>query len=133
MLARQRRGDGSGTPVQPWGGAYASNGFAAELRASHPSGTGRVKAELEACPPGVPFSDASCTTVLTPTWVAVNGTTQEVLLAHTFSGLSSNTLYRWRARVLYAPSTGTVPAEPAHGPWRRPDAQAAEGDIRLPE
>ncbi len=137
VLARQRRGNGSGIVVQPWGRSRSATGFAAELRASHPQGTGRVKAELEACPsdgaPAVPFGDASCTTAFTPSWVTVNGTTPEVLLSHTFTGLVNNTLYRWRARVLHAPAVGTVPANPEHGPWRRLGAQSVEGDIRLPE
>ncbi len=136
VLARQRRGNGSGIAVQPWGGAHSGTGFAAELRASHPYGTGRVKAELEACPDGPPavaFGHASCTTALTPTWIAVNGTTPDVLISHTFSGLTPNTLYRWRARVLHAASTGAIATEPAHGPWRRVAGQSVEADIRLPE
>jgi hypothetical protein len=133
VLARQRRGDDSGTPVQPWGSAYSSGGWVAELRASHPSGSGRVQAELEACPAGVAFGQVSCTTALTPTWLTVNGATPDVQLSYSFSALTSNTLYHWRARVLHAPSTGPFPAEPFHGPWRRLDAQSVEADIRLPE
>ena len=136
VLARQRRGNGSGIAVQPWGLAQSTTGFAAELRANHPSGTGRVKAELEACPdgpPAVPFGHVSCTSALTPSWLAVNGTTPEVLLSHTFAGLTNNTLYRWRARVLHAPATGAIPVNSAHGPWRRLGAQSVEADIRLPE
>jgi hypothetical protein len=136
VLARQRRGNGSGIAVQPWGGAYSGTGFAAELRANHPQGAGRVKAELQACPAGPPavaFGDASCTTLVSPSWLAVNGATPEVLISETFSGLTNNTLYRWRARVLHAPATGTIPTEPAHGPWRRLGAQSVEADIRLPE
>ncbi len=107
--------------------------FAVELTASHPDGTGRVKAELEACRPGVPFGDASCTSALTPSWVLVNGAAPDVLLSHTFAGLTPDTLYRWRTRVLHAPPTGAVPSEPAHGPWRHLGAQAVEADLRLPE
>jgi hypothetical protein len=131
VLARQRRADGSATPVQPWG--LAQSGIRAELRASHPQGAGRVKAQLQACPPSVPFGHASCASELTPIWVAVNGATPDVAISHTFAGLTSHTLYRWRARVLQAPATGAIPANPAHGPWRRLGAQSVEGDIRLPE
>jgi FG-GAP repeat protein len=134
VLARQRRGDGSGVAVEPWGSSESATGFAAEIRAHHPNGAGRVRAEIEACPAGVAFDDASCTTALTPGWVAVNGATPEVVLSDPFMGLTNNRLYRWRARVLHAPSTGTIPGEPAHGPWRRYRAQAVEADIRvLPE
>jgi hypothetical protein len=131
VLARQKRGDGSGIPVQPWGGAHSGTNFVAELRANHPRGRGRVKAQLQACPSGAQFGDASCTTVTTPTWLTVNRTTPDVLISHTFAGLAEGELYRWRARVLHAPATGPLPANPAHGPWRRPTAQATEADIRL--
>jgi hypothetical protein len=135
VLARQQRGDGSGTPVQPWGHAGADeSGFAVRLTASHPAGAGRVRGEIEVCPAGAPFGDASCVSGLTPSWVNVHGGLPEADLAHTFTGLAPNSLYRWRARVLHAPATGTTPAAPAHGPWRRLGAQAIEADIRvLPE
>jgi hypothetical protein len=133
VLARQRRGDGSGVAVQPWGGAHSGIGFAAELRAGHPQGTGRVKAQLQACPAGVPFGSGSCANALTPTWITLNGATPEVLISHAFAGLAGNTLYRWRARILHASATGPIPANSPHGPWRRVAAQSVEGDIRLPE
>jgi hypothetical protein len=129
VLARQRRSDGSGIPVQPWGLSHSSSGFAVELRAKHPEGTGRVRAELEACPPGLPFGDPGCATALTPA-VAVGGALPEAAIAHTFTDLAPDALFRWRARVLHAPPTGPFPAHPSHGPWRRPFAQAAEGDVR---
>jgi hypothetical protein len=132
---RARQGTTLGALVQPWGKALATPepAFTAELRASHPDGTGRVKAEFEACPSGVAFGDASCTSAVTPDWIAVNGATPDVVLSHTLSGLANESLYRWRARVLHAPATGPVPAHPEHGPWRRFGAQAVEADLRLPE
>jgi hypothetical protein len=134
VLARQRRGDGSGVAVDAWGRSESATGFAAELRAHHPDGAGRVRVEAEACPAGTAFGDASCTTALTPGWVAVNGAASEVLLSETFSGLTNDALYRWRARVLHAPATGPLPAQPSHGPWRRYQAQSVEADVRvLPE
>ncbi len=131
VLARQRRGDGSGVPVAPWGVSRHATDFTAELRASHPEGTGRAKAEFQACPPAVPFGDASCTSATTPSWVPVAGEFPEAVLSHTFSGLTTDTLYRWRARVLHAPATGPLPANPAHGPWRHANAQALEADVRV--
>ncbi len=134
VLARQRRGDGSGIPVQPWGGAVSATSFAAELRGSHPAGTGRVRGEFEACPAGVPFGSGSCTTALSPAWEALGAfLAPDILLPHMFNALTSNKLYRWRARVQYASSTGTPSPNPAHGPWRRLGAQSVEADIRLPE
>ena len=45
-------------------------------------------------------------------------------------------LYRWRARILYAPFTVTQagitePPNPEYGPWRRVDAQSNEADILI--
>jgi hypothetical protein len=58
-----------------------------------------------------------------------------VTLGQLVDGLDPEILYRWRARVLYAPYSVTqpgitAPANPAHGPWRRAAAQADEADIR---
>jgi hypothetical protein len=128
-LARQRRGDGSGIPVQPWGASEDVDAFAVELRASHPQGAGRVRAEFEACAAGTPFGDAACTTATTA-WTLLSGGTEDVLLTADLTGLTEGTLYHWRARVQHAEPTGALPAEPAHGPWRRVSAQAGEADIR---
>jgi hypothetical protein len=129
VQVRQRRGDGSGVAVQPWG-RVSDTSFSAELRASHPQGGGRVRAQLQACPQGVPFGDPGCSSALTPSWIPVSGATPDVAISHTFSGLLANQLYRWRARVLHAPATGPTPANPAHGPWRRVGAQSVEADLR---
>jgi hypothetical protein len=64
----------------------------------------------------------------------VDGSTSLLDLA--ISGLTDGALYRWRARLLYAPSSVTqpgitAPPKPAHGPWRRVGAQSFEGDIRV--
>jgi cysteine-rich repeat protein len=129
VRARQRRGDGSGLPVQPWGGSSAT-GFLVAVTASHPEGSGRVRLEVESCPPSAPFGDPACPRTLGGSFVAVGGTTPEVALVATVADLDSETLYRWRARVLHAPATGPLPASPAHGPWRRVGAQAVEADLR---
>jgi hypothetical protein len=65
-------------------------------------------------------------------WSDVGGVTPETTLTESLSGLDPNELYRWRARVLHAPATGPVLALPAHGPWRRLDAQVEEAPIRTP-
>jgi len=50
------------------------------------------------------------------------------------SSRTQNELHHWRARVQYAEATGPLPAHPAHGPWRREQAQSVEADIRtIPE
>lgn len=130
VLAGQFRGNGDTTPVQPWGISYDSDDFQVQMIATHPDGLGRVKLEVEYCGPGVPFGDVSCGTVISSTWT--DTTLSGVNLTETISGLTADTLYRWRARVLYAPYTGiTSPINPAHGPWRRLSGQNSEADIRV--
>jgi hypothetical protein len=139
VLAPQRRGDASGTPVAPWGRAWSETSFEVEMTATHPQGRGRVKLEVEACPESAAFGDLACTTQLGPSWVDVTATSGGVVLSETLTGLTADTLYRWRARVLHAPFTVTEagitpPPSPAHGPWRRLTGQAVEADLRtLPE
>ena len=136
VVARQRRGDGSGTPVQPWGGSHDEDAFEVRMQATHPEGRGRVKLEVEYCEAGLAFGDASCGTQTGASWTDVTATSGGVTLTETITGLSADTLYRWRARVLYASysvtqSGITAPPNPAHGPWRRLSAQADEADIRM--
>jgi hypothetical protein len=137
VLAEQLRGDASAIPAQPLGRSH-DGGFEVALVATHPEGRGRVRLEIEACPLAAPFGDASCTTQLGTSWTDSTAAAGGVLLAELVAGLDENTLHRWRARVLYAPLSVTEagitpPPNPAHGPWRRVQAQAVEADIRLPE
>ena len=136
VRAHQERGDGSGIAVQPWGGSSSFSDFTVELTAAHPNGAGRVRAEIQACPSdGVPdaFPPFGCTSALT-SWVPVNGAAPAAVISKTLTGLTPSTLYHWRARVQYAAATGPLPAKPAHGPWRREQAQSVEADIRtIPE
>ncbi|MBW2694015.1 MAG: FG-GAP repeat protein, partial [Deltaproteobacteria bacterium] len=139
VLARQMRGVAGSIPVEPWGSSTVLESFKLEMTATHPMGRGRVKLEAEICPPAAAFGDPSCSRQVSPNWIDVTATLGGVTLSETVSGLTSDTLYRWRARVLYAPfgvtETGiTPPPNPAHGPWRRVSAQAVEADVRtLPE
>ena len=132
VMARQQTW--AGVPVEPWG--VSQFGFRVSIRAQHPEGSGLVRGEIEACPSGAAFDDASCATALTPVWVAVGPGATDAVLTHTFTGLEEGALYRWRARVLRAPTTSTQPGitlapNPAHGPWRRVQAQAFEADVRV--
>jgi hypothetical protein len=136
VLARQLRGDGSGTAVQPWGDSYDTDAFEVRVQATHPEGRGRVKLEVETCAAGFAFGDVSCASQTGASWTDVTATSGGVELAETISGLTDDTLYHWRARVLHAPyfvTQGgiTAPPNPAHGPWRRISAQAQEADIRV--
>jgi hypothetical protein len=135
VLACQQRGDGSGTPVQAWGLSFARQGFQVQLRATDPRGRGRVKLQVEACLPGTPFDDPSCVIHTAAAWTDVTTVTSGVTLTEIITGLAGDSLYRWRARVLYAHQTVTAtgitpPPNPAHGPWRRWLGQAVEADVR---
>ena len=134
VLPRQERAAG-GTLVQPWGRSHAADSFQVRLTATDPIGRGRVKLQVQTCPPGVPFGHASCLSHTSATWTDVTASSAGTTLNTTISGLTDGTLYRWRARVLYVPfhvteSGITPPPNPAHGPWRRFLGQAMEADLR---
>ncbi len=135
-LPQQLRGDASGVPVQPWGLSQAGDGFEVALTATPPAGRALARLEIEACAPGIPFGDAGCLQQLGPAWSAVPAGAQGLRLTQLVSGLPPEVRYRWRARVLYAPLSATQPgvtppAKPAHGPWRRLQAQSVEADLRV--
>jgi hypothetical protein len=103
--------------------------------ATDPMGRGRVKLQVEACPPGVAFGTGACLGHVSSNWRDVTASAEGVEYVETVSGLRGDTLYRWRARVLYAPFSVdqpgiTPPPSPAHGPWRRVHGQAFEADLR---
>ena len=136
VLARQARGDGSGAPVEPWGGSLSPNTFEVNLNATNPWGRGRVKLQVQACPPGVPFGHTSCRTTTQARWTDVTTAATGVTLIQAVTVTQGGTLYRWRGRVLYAPFHVTEPGitpppNPMHGPWRRLQGQAMEADIRV--
>ena len=138
VLAHQRRGDGSRVWVQPWGLSHTEDSFEVLLRGTDPMGRGKISFQVQACPPGVPFGDQACTSQLDNTWRDVGTTNVGIPLRKTLSGLANGTLYRWRARVLYAPYSVTAediipPPNPAHGPWRRLQGQVSEADVRVAE
>jgi hypothetical protein len=121
--------------VQPWGAVDADR-FDQHITITSSSGRQRVKVETEACPPGVPFGSPSCVSQISPTWTDVTLLPGGVEHRYSVGGFTSDALYRWRARLLFAPysvdQTGiTPPPEPPHGPWRRLAAQSDEADLRL--
>jgi len=128
VLARQLRTTND-LPLQPWTRAESAARF--RIAATHPEGRGRVKLQLEHCPPGRPFgTPLHCATITQASWTGILFGSVPVTLTSDVAGLPSNVVRRWRARVLYAPSTVAAPLVPAHGPWRRVQAQAFEADFR---
>ncbi|MCC6652797.1 MAG: FG-GAP repeat protein [Candidatus Eisenbacteria bacterium] len=129
------RTDGTGRRVQPWGTTLSPAGFRVNAQAVHPGGRGRVKVEIESCPPGAPFGSPSCTRTISPSWMDAAAPGIAVTIAQDIA-TPPGSLRRWRARTLRAPYTATAagitaPPRPAHGPWLRPVAQSAEGDVRI--
>jgi hypothetical protein len=127
-LATQFRGASSLT-VHPWGSAYSPD-FAVGLRRNDPGTNSKSKLEVQRCPVGVPFGHASCASAVSTSWSSAS------VLMHVLTGLTDGGLYRWRARLLYAPSQVTQPGitpapNPRHGPWRRFAAQSVEADVRV--
>jgi hypothetical protein len=136
VRAGQLRGDGSGLRVQPWGATWDQSGFQARLTNTSPLGRLRVRLEVQACPNGKAFGDPACTATTSPAWTDVTATSAGVTLTQAISGMTYGTLYRWRARTLYAPYGVTqpgiaAPPNPSHGPWRRFLGQSLEADLRI--
>ncbi len=135
VLAQQRAGDGIAVTVQPWGDSRSLDEFEVRMKATHPAGRGRTRLEVEACGPGLAFGSPGCTVATGSNWTDIGvGSTKPTLSVLT-SGLTSGTLYRWRARVQRVPFTAVLtgistPPKPTHGPWRRLEAQRFEGDVR---
>lgn len=128
----------AGERLQPWSGTPGA-GFDVSVVATHPGGRGRVKLEVEWCPPARPFGDPACQGLVSGSWTDTTASGGGVVLSETIPAFEEGALYRWRARVLFASSSVvapgiTPPPNPAHGPWRRPSAQTREADVRvLPE
>jgi hypothetical protein len=132
---RQTRSSSGEPLVQPWGMA---TGLYVRVNGTNPMGRSRLKLQVEACPPGVPFGDAECILYTSLAWEDTTADAYGVPLKEAIGGLSAETLYRWRARLLYAPCSVTEagitpPPNPAHGPWRRLYGQGLEADLRTPD
>jgi hypothetical protein len=121
--------------IQPWGLSGDASSFALSMRATSAEGRTSVKLQVEACPPGVAFGETGCVGRRSTEWTTLPVGVAGKALQELVVGLQDDTLYRWRARILYAPffvnRTGiTSPPNPAHGPWRRLQGQTFEADLR---
>ena len=135
LQLRQLRATGPETPVQPWGDSLALDAFRVQMLAKDPRGRARVKLEVEACPSGAAFGSLGCLHSVSPDWADTGALADGVLLTTTVQPLATDTLLRWRARVLRAgigiDQQGVLdPPNPAHGPWRRLQAAWSAGDVR---
>ncbi|HET6564373.1 MAG TPA: integrin alpha [Xanthomonadales bacterium] len=135
VLSRQFEGNGT-DPVQPWNRSQQSDGFVAKMNATSPRGRERARMQLEACPEGAQFGSLLCDNFTATSWTEIGANPQGVTLSLAASGLTTDRLYHWRARVQYAPlhvtQPGVVaPLKPAAGPWRRFQANGDLADIRI--
>ena len=135
VLVEAARGDGSGTNSQPWGHSNHPSQFEVSMMATHPQGRERIKLQVEVCPAGGSFGGQRCKLFNSPSWTDVTASPDGVNLTLAASGLDNQTLYHWRARILFAPFSVTQPGikpppNPAHGPWRRYSGQVEEADVR---
>jgi hypothetical protein len=137
VLTRQWTGDGA-RPVQRVGLSRDDSRFVVSMQAFAQGVHRQIKLQVEACPAGSPWGGGDCVTATSADWTAVTAADLPagVTLEETLTGLVPDTVYHWRARTLLGPDAYGVPgitpcANPAHGPWRRFDAQPAENDIRI--
>jgi hypothetical protein len=138
VLARQSRGGGDPTPVQPWGLTHSGDDFQVSMTATSPWGRELAKIHVEACPPGEVWGHPDCRHVVSADWTAIPLGEAGVTITETLSGLTEGELHRWRAHVLLQPLHAdapgiTEPPVPRHGPWRTLFAQAPAADIRIGE
>jgi len=120
----------NGALAQPWALSGSPDRFLDRLQGSSSAGSQAVKLQTEACPPGVAFGAGSCSTQISGEWTPTGAP-----LTLTVTGLADDTLYRWRARLLYAglsvTATGiTPPPQPVPGPWRQLQGRGVESAIR---
>ncbi|MGB0133703.1 integrin alpha [Dokdonella sp.] len=126
----------SGTLVSEWGISNIDDGLQVQMHATSPRGRERAKLQLEACPAGFRFLHPACSDFVSGSWQELPASSAGASLNVMAPGLNSNTLYHWRARVLYAPLTVTAPgivaaAKPVAGPWRRLNSSADAADTRM--
>jgi hypothetical protein len=127
----QRQAGAPTTVVSPGGNVEAASGVRAELLARSPRGREIGKVEVELCPADVAFGDASCTTQTTPTWVDLGLTGAH--MSETFTNLSIDTRFAWRARTLFTRSSATQPGITPivrKGPWFRMSRRIGTEDFR---
>ncbi|MBI5508202.1 MAG: FG-GAP repeat protein, partial [Deltaproteobacteria bacterium] len=101
--ARARQ-PGAATPIAALCRSTASDSFDVAVMARSPRGRSRVKLQIEAKPRGTPFSGTGLQTAAAWTDIGLTGAT----LQRTVTGLTGNTDYHWRARLLYDSAQGAT-------------------------
>ncbi len=104
------------------------------------NGRERARLELQACPVGVAFGDARCSSATSSAWVDTTIAAQGALASGLINApvSAAERGFRWRARLQYAPWSITAPgiAAPALAsrvtPWKRIRGHSDVTDFRRP-
>ena len=127
VTPRQRRADNS-APIVHGGWSDSPTSFRLAALGRSPFGRGKVKLEWEVKPLGAPFDAGG--TQRSATWL--DSGTAGAAFNELVTGLSANTLYHWRVRILYHPVTTPFQqysrwfTQPWNG-WQEADFRTATG------
>jgi hypothetical protein len=132
---RQLRSDGS-APIAPLGRSDSASQVRLQVTARSPLGRDPAALQWQLAPLGIPFTASTAISGTSPflrqaqdvAWSDV--LTSGVVLSQTVDGLTGNTVYRWRVRLLYRPGNrlGQAGSRWLYLPWNGPQ----EADFRTP-
>jgi hypothetical protein len=89
----------SDVPIAPLGRSNSASQVNIQLAARSPLGREPVALQWQIAPLGVPFTATTVISGTSPAWT--DTLTTGVVLSQTVGGLTANTIYRWRVRMLY--------------------------------
>ena len=127
LRPRQLRASGS-APIAPLGRSDSVTSLQLGLTGRMPLGRGQVKLEWQVAPLGTPFTATTAISGTGAVWTDV--LTTGVAITQAITGLTPNTPYHWRARLLYPPGNrlGQNAGHWLHVPWNG----WTETDFRTP-
>ncbi len=111
LQLRQERIDGG--PISYRGVSDSRTSFVLSLRGRMPLGRQRVRMEWEVAPVGRSFTESETVSGITEWQDTLTG---EVVISAVVSGLSMESRYHWRVRLLYDKANALGHT---HGPWMR--------------
>jgi len=124
---RQLRSDGS-APIAPLGVSDTPDQVGLAVTGRTPLGREAVGLQWQVAPLGTSFTAPGAISGISAGWRDM--LTTGVTLSQTVAGLSGNTVYRWRVRLLYEPGNrlGQAGSRWLYLPWNGPQ----EADFRTP-
>jgi hypothetical protein len=116
LTPRQMRSDGS-APIAPLGRSDSTTAVRLGLVGRTPLGRGEVKLQWQVAPLGAPFTATTAISGTEAAWTDVG--TSGAVLGQVVGGLTPDTAYHWRARLLYEPGNrlGQRAGRWVHVPW----------------